>query len=54
MVDSRTISEDIALEYATNPSDLKLKLEGVGRGGARKVIQEIEEDDMEAFDFKND
>jgi twitching motility protein PilT len=52
MVDKRIITEEVALEYATKPSDLKLKLEGVGRGGAKKAIQEIEEGSMDAFEFK--
>jgi twitching motility protein PilT len=52
MVDKRIITEEVALEYATKPSDLKLKLEGVGRGGAKKAIQEIEEGTMDAFEFK--
>jgi len=52
MVDKRMITEEVALEYASRPSDLKLKLEGVGRGGAKKAIQEIEEGTMDAFDFK--
>ena len=52
LVDSRTITEETAMEYATSPSDLKLKLEGVGRGGAKKATQEIEEGTMDAFDFK--
>jgi len=54
LVDSRTITEEVALEYATSPSDLKLKLEGVGRGGARKAAQEYDaaENMMDAFDFK--
>jgi twitching motility protein PilT len=30
------ISEDIALEYASNPADMKLKLEGVGKGALKK------------------
>ena len=54
MVDGRTISEEVALEYATKPSDLKLKLEGVGRGGARKIMHEIDETEMEAFAFKDE
>jgi twitching motility protein PilT len=53
MVDRRVITEGIALEFATKPSDLKLKLEGVGRGGAKKAVSAINEDhDMDAFDFK--
>jgi len=47
------ITEEIALEYASRPSDLKLKLEGVGRGGAKQAAKDIEEGNgLEAFDFK--
>ncbi len=52
LVDRRMITEEVALEYASRPSDLKLKLEGVGRGGAKQAIKEIEGDTMDAFEFK--
>ena len=52
MVDGRVITEEVALEHASKPSDLKLKLEGVGRGGAKQAIKEIEGDTMDAFEFK--
>ncbi len=52
MVDRRMITEEVALEYATRPSDLKLKLEGVGRGGAKQAVMDTREDALEAFDFK--
>jgi len=52
MVDRRMITEEVALEYASRPSDLKLKLEGVGRGGAKQAIKNAEEETLEAFDFK--
>ncbi len=52
MVDRRMITEEVALEYASRPSDLKLKLEGVGRGGAKQAIKNAEEEIVEAFDFK--
>ncbi len=52
MVDRRMITEEVALEYASRPSDLKLKLEGVGRGGAKQAIKSVEEETLEAFEFK--
>ncbi len=52
LVDRRMITEEVALEFASRPSDLKLKLEGVGRGGAKQAIKEIEGDTMDAFEFK--
>lgn len=36
LIDQRKITEETALEYATSPSDLKLKLQGIGRGGMGK------------------
>jgi twitching motility protein PilT len=52
MTEAGTISKDIALEYASNPSDLKLRLEGVGKGAAKKDTDE--EAELDAFDFKSD
>ncbi len=54
LVDKRVITEETALENASRPSDLKLKLEGVGRSGARKALEDSEPTIMEAFDFKVD
>ena len=48
------ISNETALEYATNPADMKLKMQGVGKGA---IVQEsFEKDDVEAdvFAFKDD
>ena len=46
------ITEDIALEYATNPSDMKLKIQGVGKGAI--IDEHANEKEMDAFDFKSD
>ncbi len=48
-----TITQDMALENASSPADLKLKFEGIGAGGAKEDDSggEIE---LEAFDFKED
>lgn len=54
MVHQDMITEKIALEYASRPSDLKLKLDGVGRGGAKKSKEKIQEDMMDAFEFKDE
>ncbi len=47
------ITEEITLEYATNPSDMKLKMEGVGRGA---IIKDNIDEDKEAdiFHFKEE
>jgi len=46
------ITEEVALEYATNPSDMKLKMQGVGKGA---IIDELaHEKEVEVFSFKED
>jgi len=46
------ITEEIALEYATNPSDMKLKMQGVGKGA---IIDEYaDEKEIDVFGFKSD
>jgi twitching motility protein PilT len=44
------ISNDTALEYASNPADMKLKLEGVGRGALAQ--DEIKDTSSDIFEFK--
>ena len=46
------ISEDVALEYATNPADMKLKMQGVGKGAIVSDAVSMTEDDV--FAFKED
>ncbi len=46
------ISEEIALEYATNPADMKLKIQGVGKGAI--VNEHATEKEVEVFGFKED
>lgn len=46
------ITEEVALEYATNPADMKLKIQGVGRGAI--VQNEIDEREIDVFAFKED
>ena len=46
------ITEEVTLEYATNPSDMKLKMEGVGKGAI--VDEYADERDVEVFDFKEE
>jgi len=46
------ITGEVALEYATNPADMKLKMQGVGKGA---IVDELaNERDMDSFDFKSD
>jgi twitching motility protein PilT len=46
------ISEEIALEYASNPNDLKLKMQGVGKGALAQDKSGGSSDDV--FGFKED
>ena len=46
------ISEEVTLEYATNPADMKLKMEGVGKGAiVKENMEDLKED---VFDFKEE
>jgi len=46
------ISNEIALEYATNPADMKLKMQGVGKGAI--VQDDFEEKEVDVFAFKDE
>ena len=46
------ITEEVALEYATNPADMKLKMQGVGKGA---IVQEnLDEKAEDVFGFKEE
>jgi twitching motility protein PilT len=45
------ITEEVALEYATNASDMKLKMQGVGKGA---IVKEESSEEMEFFEFKEE
>jgi twitching motility protein PilT len=49
---SGDITEKIALEYATNPADMKLKMQGVGKGAI--VDEYADEKEVDVFDFKTE
>lgn len=46
------ITEETTLEYATNPSDMKLKMEGVGKGAI--VKDHLEDNSADIFEFKEE
>ena len=46
------ITEEIALEYATNPADMKLKMQGVGKGAI--IDEHADEKNVDVFAFKDD
>jgi twitching motility protein PilT len=47
------ITEEVTLEYATNPSDMKLKMEGVGKGAILKDNYDAAAE-AEVFEFKEE
>ena len=46
------ITDEVALEYATNPSDMKLKMQGVGKGAI--VDENAHQKEVDVFGFKED
>ena len=46
------ITDKIALEYATNPADMKLKMQGVGKGAI--VDEYADEKEVDIFEFKDE
>jgi len=46
------ITEEVALEYATNPADMKLKMQGVGKGAL--VDENADEKEIDVFAFKDE
>ena len=53
LIDQRAITQEVALEYASSPSDLKLKLQGIGRGG-KKGSTVDDATQLDAFEIKSD
>ncbi len=58
LVVSGIISEKTALEASSTPSDLKLRLEGIGRGTSKDLAKQAErgmpEADLDAYEFKEE
>jgi len=52
LIQKGEITNEVALEYATNPADLKLKMQGVGKGAI--VNDETVRSNNDFFDFKNE
>jgi twitching motility protein PilT len=52
LVRNGDITNEIALEYATNPADMKLKMQGVGKGAL--VDEDADEKAVDVFAFKED
>jgi len=45
------ISEETSLDYASNPADMKLKMEGIGKGA---IVKDNSDKAVEVFDLKED
>ncbi len=54
LYDERRITKKTVMENATNPSDMKLKLEGIGKGAIKMDSEVPIENDDDIFDFKED
>lgn len=52
LVRNGEITNEIALEYATNPADMKLKMQGVGKGAL--VDEDADEKELDVFAFKDE
>ncbi|SFZ98482.1 Twitching motility protein PilT [hydrothermal vent metagenome] len=55
LLQARKIDEKTTLQYSTNPSDMKLKMEGIGRGAI--VLEEFSPtkvEDADVFSFKEE
>ena len=52
LVRNGDITNEIALEYATNPADMKLKMQGVGKGAL--IDEDADEKAVDVFAFKED
>ena len=46
------ISEKVALEYASNSADMRLKMDGIGKGAIVKERQT--NDNVDIFEFKGE
>ena len=56
LVEQGIISEETALEASSTPSDLKLRLEGIGRGASKGARQNASESgaSLDAYSFKDE
>jgi len=54
LYDERRITKKTVMENATNPSDMKLKLEGIGKGAIKMDSEVLVENDNDIIDLKED
>jgi len=50
LLDDGRISDEVALEYASNIADMKLKMEGIGKGSLEQYA--VSEQEIDIFNFK--
>ncbi len=54
LYEQRRISEEVVMENATNQSDMKLKLQGIGKGAVKLDKSETETEKEDIFEFKDE
>ncbi len=54
LYDERRITKKTVMENATNPSDMKLKLEGIGKGAIKMDSEVLVENDNDIIDLKEE
>ena len=54
LYEQQRISEEIVMKNASNPSDMKLKLQGIGKGAVKTKQRDLEEEEDDIFDFKDE
>jgi twitching motility protein PilT len=54
LYEQRRITEEVVMRNATNPADMKLKLEGIGRGAVKIEGEALKKREDDIFHFKED
>ncbi len=54
LYEQRRISKEVVMRNATNPSDMKLKMEGIGKGAIKVDEDEAKKKEEDIFDFKEE
>ena len=54
LYEQRRITEEVVMRNATNPADMKLKLEGIGRGAVKIEGEALKKSEDDIFHFKED
>ena len=54
LYEQRRITREVVMRNATNPSDMKLKLEGIGKGAVKIEEDEVKKSEGDIFDFKEE